>query len=349
MHPRTKKAVGLTVAFTISAVCLWFFVRTVDLEEAWDAILEADHRWTALSALTIWASMVVRAFRWRVLLEDAKPVSVVRLYHMQMIGIATTGLIPGRLGEVARTIFLAAKEKLGFLVVLSSVFVERLLDLGLVIALTVAMLLAYPFPDPSTRDHLQGLGLTLGAIFAGFVVIAGMLAFAPERSVAIARGIAGKLSPALAERVALWAESFAGGLAIFRDARRTAIAKAWTFVVWTGIALSEYFLFHAFGIDAGLLGAALLTAGLALAVAVPQAPAFIGMFQLATTLVLVECFQVQQSIAGAYAILLWVVQMLFLIVLGLGSFAIEGLSLGDIRGAKAEADAQAKAESGASA
>ncbi len=349
MHPRTKKILGLTVAFTISAVCLWFFVRTVDLSKAWDAILEADHRWTALSALAIWASMVARAFRWRVLLADAKPVSVVRLYHMEMIGIATSGLIPGRLGEVARTIFLAAKEKLGFLVVLSSVFVERLLDLGLVIALTACMLLAYPFPEASTRDELQTYGLGLGAMFAGFVVIAGMLAFAPERSVAIARGIAGKLSPALAERVAQWGDSFAGGFAIFRDLRRTSIAKLWTLAVWGGIALSEYFLFHAFGIDAGLLGAALLTAGLALAVAAPQAPGFIGVFQLATTLVLVECFQVEQSIAGAYAILLWVVQMLFLIVLGLGSFAIEGLSLGDISGAKAEADAQAKAASGDSA
>ena len=70
---------------------------------------------------------------------------------------------------------------------------------------------------------------------------------------------------------------------------------------------------------------------LALAVALPQAPGFLGVFHLGTTLVLVKCFGVAESVAKAFAIVLWCEQLLTIIVLGFVSLGFEGLALSEVR------------------
>ena len=104
MSPRTKRVLGLTLAFLISGVCLAVFIAGLDGPQVWAALRRAHLGWMIPAALAIWLSMVARAIRWRILLEDQRSISPVRLYHMEMIGITTTGVIPGRLGEVVRAL-----------------------------------------------------------------------------------------------------------------------------------------------------------------------------------------------------------------------------------------------------
>ena len=111
-------------------------------------------------------------------------------------------------------------------------------------------------------------------------------------------------------------------------------AILWSGGVWTSLVLSSYFIYPAFGVDVGLLAGCLLTTALAISVSIPQAPGFLGVFQLAVTLVLVKIFGVDEAVAKAAAIVLWTVQLLLMSGLGFVSLAIEGVALSEVRGAK---------------
>lgn len=344
MQPRSKRTLLLVLAFAVSAGCLAWFIAMADWPQVWQALGSANYLWLIPAALAIWAPMVVRALRWRVLLLDVKRIGLVRLYNMQMIGIVATGVIPGRVGEFVKPILLARSERIPFFGTMGTVVVERILDLGLVVILAAVMLLVFPFPAGKTVEVygfdqpqevsavLQAFGLSFALLCAVIFAFAAALVWRPQAAIGLVKATVGRFSVRFGEVVLSAMDRFRSGLLVFRSPRRALEAIGWTVLIWTGIMLSEYFLFFAFGIDAGLLGAGLLTAALALSVAVPQAPGFVGVFQLAATLVLVACFEVDESVAGAYAIVLWLVQLAFLVVLGFGSLAHEGLSFADMRG-----------------
>ena len=99
----------------------------------------------------------------------------------------------------------------------------------------------------------------------------------------------GRFSSRLAAATPALLASLRQGLAIFRRPREALIAALWTVAVWLLTVLAAYSMFPAFELEIGFLGAVLLTAGLAAAVALPQAPGFLGVFQLAVTMILVGC------------------------------------------------------------
>ena len=349
MNAKLKRFLSLALALAVSGVCLTFFITGVESWKAvWNAITGSLSWWLLPALLCIWASVVARAYRWRIFLLDAKPIPAYRLYNMSMIGILVNGTIPARVGEMVKAFFLARKEEISFFGAFATVVVERILDLALVVALTVVMLLAFPFPEgkmvviprldePVAVDALfRQIGLGFGLFCAGMLGFVAFLAYWPDKVLRLIKGVFGKR---LGTYLTGLLQSFLGGISVFRKPGEALLSGVWTLPVWGGIMLSEYFLFLSFGIQAGILGACLLTAALALAVAIPQAPGFLGVFQIATCMVLEVCFEVDPNTAAAYAIVLWVVQMAFLIGLGFVSLALEGLSFQEIREAEQEKSA----------
>jgi glycosyltransferase 2 family protein len=348
MNATWKRLINLGLALAISGVCLYFFIAGADWPGVWKAIRGVHFGWIIPAMICVWGSMVARGVRWRVLLLEQRAVGLVRLYNFQMIGLVATGLIPGRIGEIVKPVLLARKERISFFGVMGTVVVERILDLALVVVLTVVMLLVFPFPEGSMvtfpgaeepisiRLVLQNLGLLAAAFCAVMFVVTAFLVYAPATALGLSDRVVGFMSTRLAGLVRALLERFQTGLVVFRQPGRALGSALWTLPVWAGIMLSEYFLFKSFGVPVGILGACLLTACLALAVALPQAPGFLGVFQLATSWVLVKCFEVDGSTSDAYAIVLWFVQMAFLIGLGFVSLALEGLSLSEVRRAEKE-------------
>jgi uncharacterized membrane protein YbhN (UPF0104 family) len=385
MKPKLKRFLNLGLTFGISGICLYYFVAGADWSEVWDAVKSAHWAWMIPPSLAIWASMVGRAVRWRILLLDLKPIGIYRLYNMQMIGIMATGLIPGRIGEFIKPLFLSRREDVSFFGTMATVVVERILDLALVVALTIAMLLVFPFPEGKTVSLpgldeptevsvlLKNVGLGFGILCGAMSIFVAILVYAPRFALGLtdrivgtpARGLAGwclsrvkrlrargrehrasrprrvrwwigltRLALKLTPLVLGLLDRFQSGLSVFRRPGRAAAAVFWTVPIWAGIILSKYFLFFSFDIEADLVGACLLTMALALAVAIPNAPGFIGVFHVATALILETCFGVDPSVSKAYAIVLWFVEMAFLIGMGFISLTLEGLSFAEVRTAE---------------
>jgi len=100
-------------------------------------------------------------------------------------------------------------------------------------------------------------------------------------------------------------------------------------MVWLLNAASVYVLCYSFDIGLSYAGACFVTVCIALAVALPQAPGFIGVFHIATQKSL-DVFGIGLSSAQSFAILLWAISVIPVTIAGLLFLWREGISFGEI-------------------
>jgi uncharacterized protein (TIRG00374 family) len=163
-----------------------------------------------------------------------------------------------------------------------------------------------------------------------------VLVLFPAAFIKAARAIARLIIPKLEEPAAGFLERFAAGLTILRDAKRFLLAFMWTLIHWLVCAASYWIGFRAIGLEAPFMAAVFTQTLIVLAVAIPQAPGFIGTFELVAFLGL-AVYGVPKDIATAWAIAYHVASYIPVTVLGLIYSIRMGLKVGDIKSGAANA------------
>ncbi len=123
--------------------------------------------------------------------------------------------------------------------------------------------------------------------------------------------------------------SFISGLQILDNKKHMIWIGILSLIIWLLNAASVYVLCYSFNIGLSFAGACFVIVCLALAVALPQAPGFIGVFHIATQKSL-DVFGVGLSSAQSFAIILWALSIIPVAIVGLLFLWREGMSLGEI-------------------
>ncbi len=123
--------------------------------------------------------------------------------------------------------------------------------------------------------------------------------------------------------------TFVSGLQVFDNKKQLIWIVVLSLAVWVFNAASIYSLFFAFDIKLSFAGACFIMICIALAVALPQAPGFIGVFHIAIQKAL-DIFRVGLSTSQSFAIILWGVSVIPITIVGLLFLCREGMSLGEI-------------------
>ena len=148
-----KRKVYLTwLGLLVSAVCLFLFVKDVypHYEETLHALKQAKAPWLILGALSIAASLLVRAYRWRVFLgTEHRSITLARLFNTLTVGFFGNLVLPARAGEFLRPYMLARAEPVRFSEAFATVVVERVFDLIAVVFAFALMCVLAPFPPES--------------------------------------------------------------------------------------------------------------------------------------------------------------------------------------------------------
>jgi uncharacterized protein (TIRG00374 family) len=120
------------------ALLLWLSFRNQSISQVWDKIRHADPYWIGLSILLGFLALLIRAIRWKQLIEPlGYTTRTTSTYHAVMIGYLANMAIP-RLGEITRCGALSKSEKVPFDKLVGTVIVERVSD---VIMLLISILL----------------------------------------------------------------------------------------------------------------------------------------------------------------------------------------------------------------
>jgi glycosyltransferase 2 family protein len=328
------------IVIATAAALVALFLRNVDLRRVGSNILRAQPQWLSVSLGTMFVNLAIRAIRWRYLLEPLGRASFGESFRATAVGFAASSVLPARAGEVIRPYFLArqlrheGESTVTATGAFATIIVERLLDIVTVLVLLASYVFVFG-RDRGAANPTQFAALTWAGATAGGGAIVGLLvlfilAGNPERLGAIIEQLERVLPATLAGLVAKIAERFARGLAVIRRPGRLAVALAWSFPLWLCIAAGTWATATAFQLDVPFTGSFLITALLALGVAVPT-PAAVGGFHAAFRYGATTFFGAADDAAVGAAIVLHILSIGPSLVLGLFFAAQEGLNFGGMR------------------
>ena len=264
----------------ISLVALAIVFGTVDVAATWTVASEADPLLLLAALGMVAAQIVVRGWRWRVVLPhrpDGSPVPIRRTISPLLVGYLGNAVLPARLGEPIRAALVARREQLDALESFGATMLERLIDV-----VTLALI------GFGAAVALQAEWWIIVA--AGTVGIGGLIAFAVLVVVGTTRVV--DFGSAVLSRVGLgdrtqrlqgWVRTFAGGVDRGRDLPRLGLAIGISLIAWVLDALIFFLVALALGIDITFPAAVLIGAVAVLATAIPAAPGYVGTFELAAT------------------------------------------------------------------
>ena len=302
----------------ISLIAIALIIHFVDLQRFVEAIRSANY-WLVLAFLVISLTwMMIRGIVWRTLLRGRA--SYRDVFWTLCEGYLLNDFLPFRLGEVGRAFLLGRKAKLGFMDVLSTIVIERVLDL----AFSAAILLsAVPFV-------VGAAGAGRIAILIGALVVAGMVVlYLLARNREWAMGLFQRLSarwPRLQTLGGHMLDSFFSGLAILTDGRLFLRFMLWMTLNWA-IAILEFFLLLlAFFPQATLSWSLFGLGAVAFGNAIPSLPGAVGTYEAALTGAL-TLLSSDQSTALAAVLTAHLIGYLIHAVLGTYALSREGETL----------------------
>lgn len=302
----------------ISLVCIGILLLFVDWQQFWQALQKANYARVALALGLTLVWLGVRSIFWQTLLQNRAPLKAVFITVNE--GYLLNNLLPLRLGEIGRAFLLNRKAGLPFFFVLSTIILERALDLILAICL---LLVSSPFV--AGVDWAKQAALSAGGLV---LLLFGLLFFfAKQRSFLIKSfNRAQTRFPWLVKFSGKSLDTFINGLSILTETRLFFQAAFWVILNWL-IAIIQYHLFlSAFFPTVQWLWSAFTLGVIALGVAAPSSPSAVGVLELSAVAAL-SAFYLDPSISLAFAITIHLSQVVMTGVLGSYGLALDGVSL----------------------
>lgn len=308
------------IGVAVSAVALLLAFRGVEWGELIRAASQADYAYLLPAALLMLAAIAARAERWRWLLGGRDRVGYWRSYRAVSIGYLMTNVLPFRLGELVRPIVISRGGAISAVHALSSIAVEHVLDVVMILALLAVVLPDLPLPP------LVAQGARLSAVaFGGAAVVMMLLVVAHKR---VERAVVRFLDAISWIDTPTWLRRFNSameGLSVLRSPRLFVMSTLWTLIGWLASVASLYCAMLAFVPAASLTSALFTTVTSTLVLLVPSTPGYIGVLEwaLRDSLVL---FGWSPEVALACAISFHFMELAVMNVSGVGCLVREGLS-----------------------
>jgi uncharacterized membrane protein YbhN (UPF0104 family) len=282
------------VVIAAVAVALWWFLRSLKLEDLSNAFAQAKLWPLVICAVLNFGILWGKAACWRIMLAPRYVVSTWRLMRYTIVAFAASAIAPARAGEVLRVWVLKRRDGVPASDSTAVAVAEKLLD-GVSMLILVAPL---PWLLPGLPDWVM-VSLTACAVIA-VVVFVGLF-------IAVGRVDGTSRS---------WLVRFVAGMHVLRSARRLAAALAVLLAVWGLDLASVMLVMYAVGIPLPVAGGLLVLFALNLAITLPSTPAQFGPLELGAVSAL-AVLHVPEGPAVVFALLYHAIQVLPLIAVGL--------------------------------
>lgn len=315
------------LGMALSVLLLGWIVLSADWSRVFYEFSRCNY-WMLIPCVAVLVlHMFLRSLRWRYLLPDeADEVSNRTLFDALMVGSFATFLLPLRAGEFVRPYMLARESKLSFPVCFVSVVIERFFDLSFILGMFGVMIVFVP----NVPDWANAGALTLGVLALGLLAFLLIGAALPRWAEAIMRWV-GSFLPEPIERFALrLGTELLRGSAVIRSGSKLTKVIALTVLVWGTAVAQFYFTLLLFsGVASWGLAVALVVI-VALAVAAPSAPGFLGVFQVACVAAF-ALYQANEEVGVAFSFIAHATQYATFVCYGGYVLIKKNLRVADLR------------------
>lgn len=345
-----KKARQLLIGVAIAVGALYYTLRNVSMDELVASFSDINLIYILPAIGLTLLSYVTRAYRWQILLRPFKEIPIKDIYAPLMIGFMGN-ILPARAGEFLRAYLMGKKHGITFAGAFSTIIVERLFDLIILLMLFVwVFVVKVDMFDP----QLTFSGISVQTMVAGFgkfcaIVVIGLLCFMfllayREKWVNTWIGwLAKPLPDKWREKIIFMVGEFALGCKIVKDPGALAKIIFFSALTWFCLVAVYYPLYYAFDLqDKSLESLLLLTVMVCVLITVLPTPAFLGSFNAGVLIALHEIRGEAEVTAVSFGMVAWAIG--FIVLIGGGLFFVfkDHMSVQALM--KAEEEAEAKLE-----
>ena len=245
-----RKYVKFILLFLFAVFIFWFFGRNLNWQDVSRSLQQADPWYLAYAVLIICFGYLLRAIRWRVLLEPITPSSLKELFATTTVGFAAIFLI-GRAGEIVRPMWLPMRDpRVRPSAALVTLGLERIFDLA-ALACFFAINLLWFSPPPGREHDFQYVAtvgyVLLGAVVVGFGVLIIYQRISGRVIAWVDRITDRSFIPKRIQRILISVlEKLSGALAILKDWREMLLVSFWSFMLWLSISIPTWLVLRAF-------------------------------------------------------------------------------------------------------
>lgn len=321
-----KGRLRLVLGLAISVVFLYFAMRGISWHELWDLFRQANYLYLIPAFFLLILINWVRAYRWRLLMYPHGHLSLLRVFHIVNIGYSFNNVFPAKAGEVVRAYLVGRVIPGGIGQAISTLLIERLLDV-----LSVVILLVFLIPFVSLPEAVAKGGLLFGSVAIGGTIVLLILSRFGEQGIEWLWRFVGRVPLIGHPKVKVALRNLLEGFGVLRVSRLLPGVLLSSALVWLGYAAFNYLLMAVFRMtELSFLAAALVLCATGLSMVVPSTAGAIGVFEWAAMQAL-AVYGVGESRAFGYAFGLHAFTNVTLILFGLVGLVAEGLSYERLR------------------
>jgi uncharacterized protein (TIRG00374 family) len=326
---------------TISALFLWQALKSLQLEDVWSVLQDADYLWVIPGVGVYFLGVWARSWRWHYLLRPLKSISTRTMFPIVAIGYMGNNIYPARAGELLRAYVLRRREGIPMSASFATIVVERAFDGIVMLAFVFLNLsqLANLTSDSGFIGNIRNLAI-LGAVgFFLAVIVFLLMAIYPQKATEITSKMIRRFIPTrFQSTLQQMSERFIQGLASLRSPGDVLMVLITSVVIWLFETGKYWFVMHAFNFEVTFFTLMLMNGIVNLATTIPSAPGYIGTFD-APGIAVLEASGVPGEIAAGYTIALHAALFIPITLLGAFYLAREQLSLKDIQADMAQESA----------
>jgi uncharacterized protein (TIRG00374 family) len=336
-----KMAASFIGGLIVSAVALYFAFKNVPLAELFNYLVSINYFWILPAVAIVFLSFLLRAWRWRIILESESKISVWRAYHPMMIGFMINCVLPGRLGEVARPVILQKEEKVPFTTGLATVIAERVFDICILLLLFMLTVSIFQInPDQNVIFGSYNLNLeTLQTVFNGLLklgalliigvvlfslgkirkIIYGVIRYTPELLFFADQDFKSSVRRKICEPLIGILKNIARGFALIRSPKKMLYCAVLSVFIW-GLAVFSYYLFSLGcpGINLTYLEMTTVMVIVCFFISLPSVPGWWGLWEAGGIFAL-SLFGVPAKEAAGFTLANHAIQVLPVIIAGFAS------------------------------
>lgn len=282
MSERFKKSVRTCFNFVVSALFIYFLFYNTDFHQIRSLLVRANLWWLLLGFFALVIGYAVRAYRWGLLLKIIAPRTPLYSAMRKFIyALALNNILPFRAGDFYRLVALQKSQQIDSATVLSTLVLERLLDLLILLGMFFVVLqVCSHVALPDYFVHCLKAAAVIGLLLALLLFLfPGVIRdFITKR-----RAKKGVSRSKLDAMISAQAMKFISAILYFRSAKTMAKLVGLTLVAW--LFEGGLFVFSAFAVDfqGSVLAPFFASFTGALSTLLPSSPGYIGTFDYFTT------------------------------------------------------------------
>ena len=325
---KLKKHLPLWIGIFVSSIAMYWFFQGIDWNLLQITLSSISFFWVGCASLLLLLEFVLRAIRWKLILKPTHPHHIIpfrRVLIATILGATANTLFPLRAGEILKPYIIKKEEDIPFTTLIATTVMERVYDIfGLVFVLISMLWLLNETALHNIHSdqenaillfNLQKYGGFFGVFALCCMMIFFYLATRKEESRKIFMYFL-KPTPLPIQNLFLKLfDGFVVGLGNSRDIKDVFISCMLSILLWSNGVFAIYCLFQSFNFSLPLGAACFVAVAIALTVALPQAPGFIGVFHVAMEKTIILWGE-QVVAAQGFAIVFWAVSFIPITIVG---------------------------------